>query len=305
MKTIQQCGGRVVMMVSVLLWLFLGWNGRSVLASEPTFADCKAWIRAHQQFDFPNHGCEKQASVLKTVREAGGGFIPIGKRRFFIAWFPEDWHRQPRRRLVVALHGNGGCAERMFKFWHVMRSRHSFAVAAVQYAEADPAGNLRFDDSPRIYELLRATLNQLKAHCPLDGVPVVLHGFSRGSARTFELAALDRAPGGMKAFSAFIADSGAVFAEYRGRLSPLLQGLAPDAYQGARFWLYCGGRDHGGRTCRGMRRIARFVQTHGGTVDRLYVHPPGGHGIFITGRPQRLGGALTALFDYINQLGNR
>ncbi|MBW2305128.1 MAG: hypothetical protein JRF57_15615 [Deltaproteobacteria bacterium] len=305
MKMIQLCSGRVVMLVSVLLWLFLGWSSYNVLASEPTFADCKAWIQAHQGFDFPNHGCEKQAGVLKTVREAGGGFIPIDAGRFFIVWFPDDWNKQRNKRLIVALHGSGGCAERMFKFWHVMRSRHSFAVAAVQYAEVDAAGNLRFDDSARIYELLRATLNQLKSHCPLDGVPVVLYGFSKGSARTFELAAMDRAPEGMKAFSAFISDSGAVFAEYQGQLSPFLQHLGPSAYRGAHFWLYCGGKDHGGRTCRGMKRMAHFVRAHGGTVDRFYTHPPGGHGIFITGRPQRLGGALTALFDYINQLGNQ
>jgi hypothetical protein len=190
----------------------------------------------------------------------------------------------------------------MFTFWHRTAPLHHYAVIAVQYAEEDPRGRHRFDDSRALYRLLRRTLARLGRHTPLDGVPLILHGFSRGSARVFELAAMDRAPDGMRAFSAFIADSGTVFPEYRGRLSPYLEGIGPDAYAGARFWLYCGGRDHGGRTCRGLSRMARFVRAHGGRVDTLYRYPPGGHGIFLTGGLHRKSPPLEAFFSYINSL---
>jgi hypothetical protein len=225
----------------------------------------------------------------------------LGEKRFFIAWFPPSWEKKSDRRLIVTLHGNGGCAERMFTFWHRTVALHDFAVIALQYAE-EGSGGLLFNDSRTLYGLLRKTLSLLHQHCPMDGVPVILHGFSRGSARVFELAAIDQESGGMHAFSAFIADSGTVFPEYRGRLSPYLEKLGPDAYKGARFWLYCGGRDHGGRTCRGMARMSQFVRDHQGTVDELYCHASGGHGIFLTGGVHRRSKPLETLFSYINTL---
>jgi hypothetical protein len=265
--------------------------------------DFRQWIEAAHQARYEGHGCDRQAATLRQVRDEGGGVIPLGDNRFFIAWFPPSWENHPDRRLVVTLHGNGGCAERMFTFWHRTASLHDYGFIALQYAEESSRGRYRFDDSRAIYRLLRRALGILRRHVPLEGVPLILHGFSRGSARVFELAAMDRAPGGMHAFSAFIADSGTVFPEYRGRLSPYLERIGPDAYAGARFWLYCGGRDHGGRTCRGLARMARFVRAHSGTVDTLYRYPPGGHGIFLTGGLHRQSPPLEALFSYINSLG--
>jgi hypothetical protein len=125
-----------------------------------------------------------------------------------------------------------------------------------------------------------------------------------GSARTFEIAMLDRANEGMKTFSAFISDSGTGFAETGGQIPAYLRDAPPDAYSGARFWLYCGERDHRGQTCRDMERIKPLIINHGGTVDALYRNPTGGHGIFTTGRPGNPGPALTALFDYIDTLGS-
>jgi predicted esterase len=306
--SMQKIWGSIVVFVmpaSVFLLLSLYSNGGNVWASDLTFAACRTWIQANHRIDYPDHGCAQQADVLNTVKKVGGGVIPIGPNRFFIVWLPEDWDKQPNRKLVVALHGNGGCAERMFKFWNTMSSQQTYAIVALQYAEEDSSGGLHFDDSPRIYEHLRTTLSQLREHCPVADIPVVLHGFSRGSARTFELAVMDRAATGMKAFSAFISDSGTVFPEYQGNFSPFLQDVEADAYNGAHFWLYCGGNDHRGRTCQGLKKMQRFVLAHGGTVDEFYKYPPGGHGIFITGRPQRPGRALTALFDYIDKLENR
>ena len=305
-----------------------------VLASEedvsnPTLATCRAWIQANHSLEYSNHGCKEHADVLKSIKSVGGGVIPIGVNRFFIVWFPDDLDELPNKKMVVTLHGNGGCAEPLFQFWVEMSAQRKYAVAALQYAEEDSKGRLNFDDSPQIYENLRAMLGELQTHCPIYDIPLVLHGFSRGSARTFEIAIMDRADDGMKAFSAFISDSGTGFPETYGRTPQYLQNAAVDAYSGAHFWLYCGGRDHDGQTCDDMKRMRQLLLAHGGTVDDLYINPIGGHGIFITGKPghpgraskaplyhyqyRRLlpgelghpGQALKALFDYIDAIGNR
>jgi predicted esterase len=273
--------------------------------SNPAPAICNAWLKANHSLKYSNHGCRQHTDILKNIERIGGGVIPIGANRFFIVWFPDGWYTLSDRKMVVTLHGNGGCAESLFQFWYKLSAQRKYAIAALQYAEEDATGTLHYDDSPQIYENLRAMLGELQTHCHLRDVPIVLHGFSRGSARTFELALLDRVDGGLKAFSTFISDSGTVFPENQGRLSSSLQNAATDAYSGTRFWLYCGGRDHNGRTCNGMDKMRQFVLDHGGTVDEFHKNPTGGHGIFITGNPRNPGQSLTALFDYIDKIGNQ
>jgi predicted esterase len=271
--------------------------------SNPAPAACNAWIESNHSLKYSNHGCQKSPDILKAIKGYGGGVIPIGANRFFIICFPDGWEKLSDRKLVVTLHGSGGCAESLFQFWYKLSARRKYAIAALQYAEEDSTGTLHYDDSLQIYKNLRAMLGELQTHCPLQDVPIVLHGFSRGSARTFELALLDRADGGLKAFSTFVSDSGTVFAENQGRLSPALQNAPADAYNGARFWLYCGGKDHNGQTCNGMERMKQFVLAHGGAVDDFHKNPTGGHGIFTTGNPRNPGQSLTALFDYIDAIG--
>ncbi len=261
---------------------------------------CREWIRVSHELEYVNHGCEEQADFLASVEGMGGGVIPLDESRFYIAWFPEGWEELPDRRLVVTLHGSGGCAERLFEWWWEMSVDRRFALVALQYAEEDPSGELIYDDSDRIYEDLRTMIGQLQSLCFLGDIPIILHGFSMGSARSFELAIADRADGGMRAFSAFIADSGTAFAETGGELPQFILDAGPNAYDGARFWLYCGGADHDGQTCFDMEDMNVLILDRGAVVDDFYVNPLGGHGIFAGHTPGAPGPALTAMFDYID-----
>jgi hypothetical protein len=266
----------------------------------PTMSSCRDWIQSIHTLDYKNHGCKAYTDKLRYGEKHGGGVIPIGEDRFFIVWFPDNWDDFSNKKIVVTLHGSGGCAESLFHQWVVLSAQRKYAVVALQYAETSAWGNKKFDDSPQIYENLRVMLGELRAHCPIDEVPVVLHGFSRGSARTFELAVFDRADNGMRAFSAFISDSGTPFPETHGKIPSSLQNIANNGYHGAHFWLYCGGRDHDGQTCNGMKKMSQFILAHGATMDKFYQNPVGGHGILNTGIPRNQGQSLTALFDYID-----
>ena len=272
-------------------------------SAEPTMATCRAWIRDNHSLNYENHGCEDHADVLASVAAQGGGVIPVGDNRFSIVWFPDDWEQRSDRALVVTLHGSGGCAEPNYQWWTERTVGHQYAVLSLQYAQEDlTGGDLLFDSGAEIYENLRTALGELRAHCPLSDTALALHGFSRGSARAIEIALMDRAPDGMKAFASFIADSGTGFAESGGAIPPYLENAPPGAYSGAHFWLYCGELDHGGQTCTDMDRLAPIIRGLDGTVDALYKNPTGGHGIFITEPGESPTGAQLALFDYIDSL---
>jgi len=291
------------LLVGLVVGLFLGWlpgvGDRSIAADS---SGCMDWLRSQHSLDYPGHGCQGYSGVLESLAGQGASAIPLGGSRFYIAWFPEGWESQAQRVLIVTLHGSGGCAERMYRWWARPAAEHGYALIALQYAWLNEAGEQVFSDAEGIYADLKAIFTSLAEHCPLEGAVVVLHGFSRGSARVFELALLDRAEDGLKLFSAFIADSGTGLAETGGELPKLLAAAPPDAYAGATFWLYCGGRDHGGKTCGDMRILGPWLEEHGATVV-TYRYEPGGHGIFSTVRPgEPPSPALTALLAFIGSL---
>jgi predicted esterase len=276
-------------------------------SSAPTLATCQAWIQENHSLDYPDHGCQEHTDILNAVASNGAGAIPLGDSKFFITWFPDDWENLTNRKLIVTLHGSGGCTERVYQWWARPASERNYALVALQYARQDETTEegYAFDDSDQIYANLRTVFDQLQTYCPLDDTAVVYHGFSRGSARSFKMGLLDRAEDGMNLFSAFIADSGTELAETGGEIPAYLQDAPPDAYSGAPYWLYCGGQDHDGQTCDDMRRLGPVLEEHGATVT-TYRYEPGGHGIFSTVQP---GGppspALNAMFEYIDALEAR
>ena len=242
--------------------------------------------------------------VRGLLAQAGGTIESLPDGFSYLQWFPANWESRTDKRIIMTLHGSGGHAERMFHLWYRNSQAHGCAIIAPQYARDDEGqGSMRFEDSPAIYDQLRIIVQRLRQGDKAnDHTVLVLHGFSRGAARVFELAALDRAPDGMRAFSAFIADSGTTMAENHGQISPMLRQLSPSAYQGARFWLYCATGDHDGRTCQGMRRMREFITSHGGLVDDLCMFESNKHGLLITGGPRKSSSALNRLFSYIAHL---
>ena len=278
---------------------------REALGTSPcasSFEGCTAWIRANHSTDYEGHGCEEYADVLDIAAADGGGVIPVGDNRFFIVLFPDDWESLPERKLVVTLNGSGGCAESVYKWWTQLSEGRGYAIASLQYAVEDAAGDHHFDDAGIMYDNLLSLLDELRGACPLCDVPVVLHGFSLGAGRVVEIAMMDRADDGAKAFSAYVIDSGSGFSAYDGDIPPYIEDAPADAYAGGHFWLYCGEQDSAGATCGLMEKLAPLIPLHGGAVDDFYVNPEGGHGILLSGEPGEPGEAMTALFDYIDTL---
>ena len=276
----------------------------AVNSGAPTLDSCRAWLQEQSSLDYPQHGCAEYADILQAAARGGAAIVPLDNSRFFITRFPDNWETQPDRKLIVTLHGSGGCVERLYQWWNRPAADNGYALVALQYAWQDETAEegYAFADAEQIYADLRAIFAEMPAYCPLNDTAVIYHGFSRGSARSFKVALLDRAADGMQLFSAFLADSGTDLADNNGQVPDYLENAAADAYSGANFWLYCGGNDHDGQTCEDMKRVGPLLEEHGATVD-TYRYAPGGHGVFSTVRP---GGqpseALNAMLTYINSV---
>lgn len=110
---------------------------------------------------------------------------------------------------------------------------------------------------------------------------MLLHGFSRGSANIYGVAALDRKTGN-DFFSLVVANAGGAAEDFpfnrdidRGRL-----GKSPFAR--TRWVLFCGGKDpHPDRDgCPGMSRTKKWIEGKGGSVALFIQDPSSGHGGF-------------------------
>ncbi len=267
--------------------------------------ECRRWLTSAQERDVPI-ACADWAFFRPELFKRGGGAFPLGNNRYYLVWVPENWAEIADRKVIVSLHGTGGCAEWMLNHWYQTTDRQ-WVLVAMQYY--DPATG-QYDDDAVIYDNLRAVLAELQAHCPLSGSEVFYHGFSRGSAQSFPVAVRDRA--GDRLFAAFIADSGCAGPNY-----PTLRDAPADALRGAHFWLWCGENDvstvdPARTTCRVMEEDMRpYVEEHGGVVDALIQEEGGGHGMFndcsagehrcVSRTAENLGPSLPLLFEYISR----
>jgi predicted esterase len=267
---------------------------------------CRQWLASSQELTVPI-ACADWSFFREELFKRGGGAFPVGEGRYYLVWVPDDWETVANRRVILSLHGTGGCAEWMLNHWYQTSSAtHSWVLVALQYYDPETR---RYDDDAVIYRNLVAALDELQAHCPLAGSDIFYHGFSRGSAQSFPVAVRDRA--GRRLFAAFIADSGCASLEY-----PTLQNVPADGLAGARFWMWCGENDVSTvdptrMTCDVMEEDMRpYVEGHGGQVDALVREEGAGHGMFsgcveegdaqCTPRTaDDLGPSLPLLFEYI------
>ncbi|MFQ6102429.1 MAG: MBL fold metallo-hydrolase [Anaerolineae bacterium] len=274
--------------------------------AEPTMEECRQWLASSEELTVPI-ACPTWSFFRDELFERGGGVFPVGDGRYYLALFPDDWETVTDRKVIVSLHGTGGCAEWMLNHWYQTSSpAHSWALVALQFY--DPQVQ-EYDDDEVIYQNLEAGLNDLQAHCPIAGSDVFYHGFSRGAAQSFPVAIRDQA--GDRLFAAFIADSGCSGLDY-----PTLRDAPADALAGARFWMWCGQNDvstvdPGRMTCDVMEEDMRpYLESHGGQVDALIREEGAGHGMFsgcvdendshCTPRTaENLGPSLPLLFEYI------
>jgi len=273
---------------------------------EPTMEECRQWLASSRELTVPI-ACADWSFFRDELLARGGGAFPVGEGRYYLVWFPPDWESVADRKVILSLHGTGGCAEWMLNHWYQTSSAaHSWVLVALQYYDPETR---QYDDDEVIYRNLLAALDELQAHCPLSGSDFFYHGFSRGSAQSFPLAVRDRA--GRQLFTAFIADSGCSSLEY-----PTLRDAPADALAGARFWMWCGENDvstvdPNRMTCDVMEEDMRpYVEGHGGQVDALIREEGAGHGMFSgceeEGDPDctprtadNLGPSLPLLFEYI------
>ncbi len=179
--------------------------------------------------------------------------------------------------IIVSLHGHEGWALDDFTAWGPELSQRGLGLLALQWWFGQ-------GDTPRDYyspqELYRVIESALRKE-GLTGRKLLLHGFSRGAANIYGVAAFDRHTQN-NFFPLIIANAGGASVDFpinqdidRGR-------FGPTPFSGTHWILFCGEKDpHPERDGReAMARTKEWIEAKGGIVDLFIQDATAGHGGF-------------------------
>lgn len=197
---------------------------------------------------------------------------------FYLKWLPPG-ATGSTTPMLVSLHGSNGNAFNEFYLWHARAQAKGVGIIALQWyrGAASVAPNDYFDD-PTLYTYIDTALKRLK----YPSGKVFLHGFSRGSARSYALAFYDVRSGGKNYFCTILSNAGKPDSAYQ--LYTQINGgtYGHSFYTGKKWAMFCGGQDPNPAEsgCTGMSSAKNWVIANGANVG-LYISDPNlSHGGF-------------------------
>jgi len=198
-------------------------------------------------------------------------------KSFYVLWLPENTDPANPPPMIVTIHGHGSWAFDEFYLWHKAAKDRGYGILTIQWWLGKGE---RFQDYlvPReIYRLIEEVLKRERAK---PGT-ALFHGFSRGSANCYAVAALDRQTGN-DYFALIVANAGKPGLDFPPN-SDIEQGkFGPEPLKGTHWVTFAGGQDPNPERSGiyGMREAAEWIRKYGGTVDRMIEDANSGHGGF-------------------------
>lgn len=179
-------------------------------------------------------------------------------------------------RWIVSLHGTGGNPKREIEVWQKSLKANPagrrIGIVALQWW----LGGESYLTPRDLYREIDQALRRLS----IEPGQAMLHGFSRGSANLYAVAAMDRGQGGRRLFPLYVASSGGVAVDFPPTRAILEGRFGPRPLEGSRWVTACGGRDANPERdgCPGMRRTAEWLRQQGAQVVLAIEDPDGPHG---------------------------
>lgn len=195
---------------------------------------------------------------------------------FYLQWFPQN--TQPDTiPMIVTLHGSEGNVFNEFYLWQSFAAANNCGIIAFQwYMGVNATPPYDYLEDTVIYHNIETALG----HINYPSGKALLHGFSRGSARSYAINFYD-IQSGNNYFCTTISNAGSAEPAY-----PLYNDIdngmyGPQPFLGRHWSLYCGGLDSGLQSnCNSMIATRNWLQAKGAIVDVFIQDPTGYHGGF-------------------------
>ena len=194
------------------------------------------------------------------------------QQSFVVAWKapgsnPKHW--------IVSLHGSRGYATDDLAIWYPALKGRDVGLLCVQWW-------IGMDDSTRSYYAPLQIYREIDVALQRLGVApgrVMLHGFSRGSANAYAVAAIDTGLG-QHYFSLLVASSGGVAMDFPPTRALVAGTFGDRPLRGTRWITVAGARDPEPERdgIPAMRRTSAWLESQGATVIERIEDPVEGHG---------------------------
>ncbi len=185
---------------------------------------------------------------------------------FYIQWFPTG--ATPNTTpLIVSLHGSHCNAFMEFRSWHQQALQHGCGIIALQWYRYRPNPPYDYFPDDTLYSYFDSALTNIS----YPSGKALLHGFSRGSARSYAIIFND-IQSGKNYFCTTISNSGSADLNYPLYNSIDTGAYGPTVFAGKHWNLFCGGQD----TIVGCAKMANtqtWLQGQGATVD-IFIQDP-------------------------------
>jgi hypothetical protein len=225
--------------------------------------------------DLYDQAVAQDSQIVQYALNAGAQiFATPDDSSFYIQWFPVG-STPSATPLVVTLHGTDGFAFHEFFKWHQQCIQHGCGIIAMQWWRGDSAiaPNDYFGET-RLYEHIDTALTRIS----YPSNKALLHGFSRGSARSYAIIFEDT-HGGQNYFCTTISNAGKADSSY-GLYNDINNNVyGPNVFAGENWALYCGANDPSPAQsgCVGMGNTYNWLIAQGATVDVFFQDPVGDH----------------------------
>lgn len=217
----------------------------------------------------------QQVAEFKFAQQQGAevSITPDGKS-FYVFWKPENY--TDKTPILVSLHGHGSWSVRDFQIWHPYLKSRGYAFIGMQWWKGTGEKTSDYLKPEEIYRAIDQIFREKKLHAP-----ALLHGFSRGSANSYAVAALD-ATTGNRYFDLFIANAGKANQGYPPNQAIQDGIMGPSPLSGTRWITVAGGKDPNPERdgILGMRESQKWIKRYGGEAVLAIEDPNGNHGVF-------------------------
>ncbi|MDO8736162.1 MAG: hypothetical protein Q7K29_03665 [Thermoleophilia bacterium] len=207
----------------------------------------------------------------------GAQFVPTSDgRSFYVLWTPKDFASASLRPMIVTLHGHGSWALDEFYLWQPYAEQRGYGIIALQWWFGGGEAVSDYYAPDEISDIFEKELTNQK----IEPGKALFHGFSRGSANSYVVTALDRE--GSRFFGLTISNSGGMVSNYPPNIEIINGRFGAAPFSGAHWVMYCGEKDQNPARdgCSAMQAARETVTGLGATVDLFIDDPAGGHGGF-------------------------
>lgn len=255
---------RIPMKIISAIILFLVFSSQSFSADIENLTGNAAEVYKRAQ------GGRRFADSVKLNPE----IIPTSDgRSFIVVWKAPD--KAAPKRWIVSLHGSHGFATDDLAIWYPNIKDRDVGLISLQWWIGTDDTNKSYYAPMQIYREIDIALQKIG----VKPGSVMLHGFSRGSANSYAIAALD-AGQGKHYFSLIVASSGGVGIDYPPTRAILEGAFGDHPLRNTRWITVAGARDKNPDRdgIPGMRRTAAWLREQGATVIESIEDPNEGHG---------------------------